>query len=158
MAFWKENINFFLDILYLLRYNGNLIKNSISRKSSLMQRDAPEFIRVWSGWGYEVLLLLFQVAASTDLRYRFRMFRMHDPQWNNIRIILTGARYPVINAFYLSGRVATESRTEASKFAFFMSARTPTVALPMAVTRTDVLVLLLHWSQSFQGIYGHGYL
>jgi len=29
------------------------------------------------------------------------MFRMHGPQWNNTRIILTDARYPVIDAFYL---------------------------------------------------------
>jgi len=26
---------------------------------------------------------------------------MHGPQWNNTRIILTDARYPAINAFYL---------------------------------------------------------
>jgi len=26
---------------------------------------------------------------------------MHGPQWNNTRIILTDARYPVIDAFYL---------------------------------------------------------
>jgi len=29
------------------------------------------------------------------------MFRMHGPQWNNTRIILTDARYPAIDAFYL---------------------------------------------------------
>jgi len=32
---------------------------------------------------------------------RVWMFRMHGPQWNNIRIILTDARYPAIDAFYL---------------------------------------------------------
>jgi len=34
---------------------------------------------------------------------RYRMFRMHGPQWNNTRIILTDARYPAIDAFYLVG-------------------------------------------------------
>jgi len=28
-------------------------------------------------------------------------FRMHGPQWNNTRIILTDARYPDIGTFYL---------------------------------------------------------
>ena len=37
------------------------------------------------------------------LRFRVRTFRMHGPQWNNTRIILTDARYPVIDAFYLVG-------------------------------------------------------
>jgi len=31
------------------------------------------------------------------------MFRMHGPQWNNTMIILTDARYPAIDAFYLVG-------------------------------------------------------
>ena len=52
---------------------------------------------------YEFLFLLFQIAASTGLRFRVRMFRMHGPQWNNTRIILTDARYPAIDAFYLVG-------------------------------------------------------
>jgi len=50
---------------------------------------------------HEVSFLLFQAAASTGFRFRVRMFRMHGPQWNNTRIILTDARYPVIDAFYL---------------------------------------------------------
>jgi len=29
------------------------------------------------------------------------MFRMHGPLWYNTRIILTDARYPAIDAFYL---------------------------------------------------------
>jgi hypothetical protein len=36
-----------------------------------------------------------------NLRFRVRMFRMHGPQWNNTRIILTDARYPAIDAFCL---------------------------------------------------------
>ncbi len=35
------------------------------------------------------------------LRFRVRMFRMHGPQWNNTRLILTDARYPIIDAFHL---------------------------------------------------------
>jgi hypothetical protein len=35
------------------------------------------------------------------LRFRVWMFKMHGPQWNNTRIILTDARYPAIDAFYL---------------------------------------------------------
>ena len=58
-------------------------------------------VRWWRGQGHEVLFLIFQAAASTGLRFRVRMFRMHGPQWNNTRIILTDARYPVIDAFYL---------------------------------------------------------
>jgi hypothetical protein len=50
---------------------------------------------------HEVLFIIFQAAASTYLRFRVRMFRMHGPQWNNTRIILTDARYPAIDAFYL---------------------------------------------------------
>jgi len=37
------------------------------------------------------------------LSFRVWMFRMHGPQWNNTRIILTDARYPTIDAFYLVG-------------------------------------------------------
>ena len=68
---------------------------------NLPPADASEFILGWRGRGHEVLFLLFQAAASTYLRFRVWMFRMHGPQWNNTRIILTDARYPVIDAFYL---------------------------------------------------------
>jgi len=46
-----------------------------------------------------------------NLRFRVWMIRMHGPQWNNTRIIIPDARYPAIDAFYLSGRVATKRRT-----------------------------------------------
>jgi len=37
-----------------------------------------------------------------DVRFRVRMFRMHGPQWNNTRIILTDARYPAIDFLVVS--------------------------------------------------------
>jgi len=36
-----------------------------------------------------------------ELHFWVRMLRMHGPQWNNTKIILTDAPYPAINAFYL---------------------------------------------------------
>ena len=60
------------------------------------------------GWGFLRLVGLQyrkinypRLLPLHALRFRVRMFRMHGPQWNNTRIILTDARYPAIDAFYL---------------------------------------------------------
>jgi hypothetical protein len=50
---------------------------------------------------YEVLFLLFQAAASTCSPLPGPDVQDACPQWNNTRIILTDARYPAIDAFYL---------------------------------------------------------
>jgi len=48
-----------------------------------------------------MIFLLFQVAPSTESPLPDLDVQDAWPQWNNIRIILTDARYPVIDAFYL---------------------------------------------------------
>jgi len=50
---------------------------------------------------HEVYSFYSRLPHPQDLRFQVRMFRMHGPQWNNTRIILTDARYPAIDAFYL---------------------------------------------------------
>ncbi|MCD4842717.1 MAG: hypothetical protein K8R08_12085 [Methanosarcinales archaeon] len=52
------------------------------------------------GWQYRKINYS-RLPHPHALRFRVRMFRMHGPQWNNTRIILTDARYPAIDAFYL---------------------------------------------------------
>ena len=52
---------------------------------------------------HEVLFLLFQAAASTESPLPGPDVQDAWPQWNNTRIILTDARYPAIDAFYLVG-------------------------------------------------------
>ena len=51
MAFEKEKINSFLYFLYRLRYKCSIEKKIVNGKSSLQQRDAPDFNLVWRGWG-----------------------------------------------------------------------------------------------------------
>ena len=63
------------------------------------RRDAPFFeYRVVD---HEVLFILFQAAASTSSPLPGPDVQDAWSQWNNTRIILTDARYPAINAFYL---------------------------------------------------------
>jgi hypothetical protein len=55
------------------------------------------------GWQYRKINYS-RLPHPHALSFRVFMFRMHGPQWNNIRIILTDARYPAIDAFYLVRR------------------------------------------------------
>jgi hypothetical protein len=79
--------------------------------SDLQPVDAPDLqfgngvVRAMNFYSFYSRLPHPQISASGS------GFSMHSPQWNNTRIILADDRYPVIDAFYLVGRVATERRT-----------------------------------------------
>jgi len=58
-----------------------------------------DFLRL-VGWQYRKINCS-RLPHPHTLRFRVRIISMHGPQWNNTRIILTDARYPAIDAFYL---------------------------------------------------------
>jgi len=86
-------------------YNTHLSTPFLSKlipPSDLQPVDAPD---LQSGGGMVRAMKFYsfysRLPHPQNVRFRVRMFRMHGPQWNNTGIILTDARYPAIDAFYL---------------------------------------------------------
>jgi hypothetical protein len=91
--------------LFVIIYNTHLSTPFLSKlipPSDLQPVDAPDLQSI----GCVVRAMKFYSFYSRfphphALRFRVWMFRMHGPQWNNTRIILTDVRYPAIDASYL---------------------------------------------------------